>query len=157
RWRGRRRAVGRADGRRVAGVLRQDTMNLLIAVPAALAGAAFFGLTSALQHRATQRVQHREALQPGLIVDLAQQRVWQMSLVATTLGMILQWVALPTGPLVLVQPLLVTGLLFGVLFSGTFDRVVLAGAGLCVAGLAAFLLVARPSGDSQDMKLSAVL
>jgi len=132
-------------------------MNLLIAVPAAVGGAAFFGLTSALQHRATQQVRPRDALEPGLLVDLAQQRVWLLSLVANAFGVILQWVALTTGPLVLVQPLLVTGLLFGVLFSGSFDRVVLLGAGLCVAGLAAFLLVARPSGDSSEMTLGAVL
>jgi drug/metabolite transporter (DMT)-like permease len=132
-------------------------MNLLIAVPAAVGGAAFFGLTSALQHRATQQVRRREALQPGLLVDLAQQRVWLLSLVANAFGVILQWVALTTGPLVLVQPLLVTGLLFGVLFSGSFDRIVLLGAGLCVAGLAAFLLVAQPTGDSQEMTLGAVL
>ena len=132
-------------------------MNLVVAVPAAVGGAAFFGLTSALQHRATQRVQQREALRPGLLVDLAQQRVWLLSLVANAFGVILQWVALTTGPLVIVQPLLVTGLLFGVLFSGSHDRVVLVGAGLCVAGLAAFLLVARPSGDTQEMTLSTVL
>jgi drug/metabolite transporter (DMT)-like permease len=132
-------------------------MNLLIAVPAAVGGAAFFGLTSALQHRATQQVRQRDALQPGLLVDLAQQRVWLLSLVANAFGVILQWVALTTGPLVLVQPLLVTGLLFGVLFSGSFDRVVLLGAGLCVAGLAAFLLMARPTGDTDEMTLGAVL
>jgi hypothetical protein len=132
-------------------------VNLVIAVPAAIGGAAFFGLTSALQHRATQRVRRRDALRPGLLVDLAQQRGWLLSLVANAFGVILQWVALTTGPLVLVQPLLVTGLLFGVLFSGSFDRVVLLGAGLCVAGLAAFLLVARPTGDTQEMTLSAVL
>ena len=132
-------------------------MNLLIAVPAAVGGAAFFGLTSALQHRATQQVRQRDALQPGLLVDLAQQRVWLLSLVANAFGVILQWVALTTGPLVLVQPLLVTGLLFGVLFSGSFDRVVLLGAGLCVAGLAVFLLMARPTGDTDEMTLGAVL
>ncbi|MFI9381433.1 DMT family transporter [Kutzneria sp. NPDC052558] len=132
-------------------------MNLLIAVPAAVGGAAFFGLTSALQHRATQQVRQRDALEPGLLVDLAQQRVWLLSLVANAFGVILQWVALTTGPLVLVQPLLVTGLLFGVLFSGSFDRVVLLGAGLCVAGLAAFLLVAQPTGDSTEMTLGGVL
>jgi drug/metabolite transporter (DMT)-like permease len=132
-------------------------MNLVVAVPAAVGGAAFFGLTSALQHRATQQVRQREALQPGLLFDLAQQRVWLLSLVANAFGVILQWVALTTGPLVLVQPLLVTGLLFGVLFSGSFDRVVLLGAGLCVAGLAAFLLVARPEGDTTEITLGAVL
>jgi hypothetical protein len=54
---------------------------------------------------------------------------------------------------VLVQPLLVTGLLFGTMFSVWLahrrpDRQILGGALACVVGLAAFLTLARPRGTS---------
>jgi drug/metabolite transporter (DMT)-like permease len=68
-------------------------------------------------------------------------------------GLSLQLVALAFGPLVLVQPLLVTGVLFGALFSALLahrrvDRLVVLGSLGCVAGLSAFLVLARPNGTT---------
>jgi drug/metabolite transporter (DMT)-like permease len=137
--------------------------DLAIAVPAAVGAAAAFGLTGAMQHQATRRVRQRGALQPSLLVDLAHQPIWLLSLIANAVGVVLQWIALVTGPLVLVQPLLVTGLLFAVSFTALMrrqrpDRVVLLGAALCAIGLAAFLLIAQPTATrAPTLRLHDVL
>lgn len=136
--------------------------QLFIAVPAALGAAASFGFTAVLQHHATRLVPRHGALRPSLLVDLIQQPIWLASVVANVAGIGLQVVALTYGPLVLVQPLLVMGLLFAVLIGSAFarhrpDRMLLLGAGCCVAGLAAFLLVARPTGGGGRLTIDEVL
>jgi drug/metabolite transporter (DMT)-like permease len=133
-----------------------------IAVPSALVAAAAFGLTGALQHQAARRTPEDGTVRVGLLWALLRQPLWLASLLANGLGVVAQWVALSTGPLVLVQPLLVTGLVFAVCSSSVLarrrpDRVVLAGAGLCVAGLAMFLLLARPTSGDDVLGLGAVL
>ncbi|HEY3606270.1 MAG TPA: DMT family transporter [Pseudonocardiaceae bacterium] len=125
--------------------------NLWIALPAALGGAVCFGLTGALQHAAARRVAARPALHPSLLADLARQRIWLFSLLANLGGSALQLLALSSGPLVLVQPLLVSGLVFAVVIRSMIARQppagkVVLGASMCAAGLAAFLLLAKPSG-----------
>jgi drug/metabolite transporter (DMT)-like permease len=125
--------------------------NLWIALPAALGGAVCFGMTGALQHTAARRVAARPALRPSLLVDLARQRIWLLSLLANLGGSALQLLALSSGPLVLVQPLLVSGLVFAVVIRSMIAKQppagkVVLGASLCAAGLAVFLLLARPSG-----------
>lgn len=136
--------------------------NLWIAFPAAIASAFCFGLTGALQHMAARRVAARPALQPGLLVDLARQNIWLVSLLANIAGSGLQLLALATGPLVLVQPLLVSGLLFAVLIRSWLAHKpprgqVMLGASLCAAGLAAFLLLARPTGGKDWLSFTQVL
>ena len=59
---------------------------LFIAVPAAMGAAMSFGVTGPLQNRATKRVPSREALRPSLLVDLAHQPLWVLSIVATVVG-----------------------------------------------------------------------
>jgi drug/metabolite transporter (DMT)-like permease len=134
---------------------------LFIAVPAAMGAAASFGVTGPLQNRATKRVPSRQALRPGLLIDLAHQPLWVLSIVATVVGSALQVVALDYGPLILVQPLLVTGLLFAVVISAGMarrrpDRIIMVGSSCCVAGLAAFLLVARPTPGKDTISGYAV-
>ncbi|GHF34165.1 drug/metabolite transporter (DMT)-like permease [Amycolatopsis bartoniae] len=128
--------------------------SLLLAVPAAVVGAASMGMASAAQARATKEVEVSRILDPGLLRGLAHRPLWLVGMVATGLGLALQLVALAFGPLLVVQPLLITSLIFAGVISARLerrplDRVMLAGSGVCIAGLAAFLLVARPSGDSQ--------
>lgn len=126
-------------------------MSLLsVALPAALAAAGSMGAAWALQHRAARRVRQPDAIRAQLFVDLARKPTWSASLACTVLGLVLQCVALVTGPLVLVQSVLVTALAVAVVFSHLLrrqrpDRIVLLGAALCVAGLVTFLCVAQPS------------
>jgi drug/metabolite transporter (DMT)-like permease len=136
--------------------------NLWIAIPAAICGALCFGLTGALQHIAARRVQARPALRPGLLLDLARQGIWLLSLLANIAGSGLQLLALGTGPLVLVQPLLVSGLLFAVVIRSWLAHKpppgsAVLGASMCAAGLAAFLLLSQPSGGKDWLSLTEVL
>jgi hypothetical protein len=124
-----------------------------IAVPAAVAGAASFGLASAVQQRATKQVPTSGTLNPRLLLELIRQPMWVLGIVTVIVGLSLQLIALAFGPLVLVQPLLVTGVLFGAVFSAllarrSVDRLVVLGALGCVAGLSAFLVLARPTGGT---------
>ncbi|MEO7194243.1 MAG: DMT family transporter [Pseudonocardiaceae bacterium] len=126
---------------------------LFVAVPAAVAGAASFGLASAVQQRATKQVPTTGTLDPRLLLDLIRRPVWVLGVGTVIVGLSLQLVALAFGPLVLVQPLLVTGVLFGAVFSALLarhrvDRLVVLGALGCVAGLSAFLLLAHPTAPS---------
>ncbi|MBB4689086.1 DMT family transporter [Amycolatopsis jiangsuensis] len=131
------------------------------AIPAAVAGSIAFGATGALQHRAARRTGERGAVRVGILRSLAAQPMWVASLAVNAAGVVLQWIALSTAPLVLVQPLLALGLVFAVLVSGVLarrrpDRVVVAGTGLTVAGIAAFLVLARPTAGSDRPTLAVI-
>jgi drug/metabolite transporter (DMT)-like permease len=130
--------------------------SMVVAVPVAVVAAALIGLASAAQAKATKQVPAGKTLHPGLLVDLAHRPLWLLGIGATIAGLILQIVALGFGPLLLVQPLLVTALPFAAGFSAWLghrraDRVVLVGALVCVAGLASFLALARPTGGSSEL------
>lgn len=125
---------------------------LLLAVPAAVVGAACMGLASAAQARATKEVAVSRILDPGLLRGLAHRPLWLIGMIATAAGLALQLVALAFAPLLVVQPLLVTSLIFAGVFSARLERrpadgVMIAGSLTCAAGLASFLLLARPSGN----------
>ena len=127
-----------------------------VAVPAAVAGAASFGLASAIQQRATKEVPTTGTLDPRLILELIRRPVWVLGIVTVVVGLSLQLVALAFGPLVLVQPLLVTGVLFGAVFAALLahrrvDRLIVLGSLGCVAGLSAFLLLVHPTDASTQL------
>ncbi|NIH83518.1 DMT family transporter [Amycolatopsis granulosa] len=125
---------------------------LEVAVPAAVVGAALMGLASAAQARATKQVEVARTLDPSLLTHLAHRPLWLAGIVATVAGLALQLVALAFAPLLVVQPLLVTSLIFAGLFADRLDRrrpdaVLGAGSLMCVAGLAAVLVLTRPGED----------
>lgn len=137
--------------------------GLLIAVPAAVLGALSFGLSSNFQYRATHQVPDRPAGDPVLFADLMRNGLWRYSVLLAIAGFALQVVALRFGPVMLVQPLLVTGLLFYVLLTPVLagrrpDGVRILGALLALSGLVAFLLVARPTDDGgRDLSPTTIL
>lgn len=129
--------------------------GLMIAVPAAVLGAAGFGLATAAQQRATKEVEVAPTLSPRLLVELWGRPMWLIGLVATGAALLLQLIALAFGPIAVVQPLLVTGVAFAAGFSALMarrrpDAVILFGALCCAAGLSAFLLLARPIAAATD-------
>lgn len=135
---------------------------LVVAVPAAVLAAFSFGLTGILQHRATQQVPTRLALRPQLLLDLARRRIWVLSVFASVVGFIAQVIALRFAPLALVQPLLVTNVLFAVVIGAAMarrspDRTMVLGALACGLGLAAFILIAEPSDGADALTYSEVL
>lgn len=135
---------------------------LVVAVPAAIVGAACMGLASAAQARATHEVPASRTLSPTLLFRLVRRPLWLVGIVATIAGLGLQVVALGFGPLLLVQPLLVSALPFASFFGAALvhkrvDRVIVLGAFVCVAGLSAFLLLARPTGGVDHLIREAPL
>ncbi|OLT19483.1 hypothetical protein BJF78_10530 [Pseudonocardia sp. CNS-139] len=135
-----------------------------IAVPAAVLGAAGFGLASAAQQRATHEVELAPTLSPRLLVDLTKRPMWLLGLAATIVALLLQLVALAYGPLAVVQPLLVTGVAFAAGFTALMshrrpDLLTILGALCCAAGLSIFLLLARPvaSQPHADVDLASGL
>ncbi|MDQ0381728.1 DMT family transporter [Amycolatopsis thermophila] len=125
------------------------TSSLVVAVPAAVTGAALMGLASAAQARATKQVDRARTLDPALLSRLVRRPLWLAGIAATVAGLVLQLVALAFAPLLVVQPLLVTSLIFAGFFSARLehrppDAVLAAGSVLCVAGLAVFMVLARP-------------
>lgn len=137
--------------------------TVVVAVPSALLAAAAFGLTGALQHRADREVAKGERIGAAGLLVLLRSRLWLASLMTTAVGLACQGLALASGPLILVQPLLVTGVIFGAVFAAllakrSLDRVVLLGTLTCSAGLATFLVLARPSaGRPGEPGLGSVL
>lgn len=128
---------------------------LLVAVPAAVLGAAGFGMATAAQQRATKEVETTRTLSPRLFTRLIARPIWVLSLFATVVALALQLVALTFGPITIVQPLLVTGVVFAAGFSAlmarrTPDPPILLAALCCAGGLAAFLLLARPVPAAAD-------
>lgn len=136
--------------------------SLVVAVPAAILGSASMGMASAAQAKASKLVPTRRTLHPILLLHLVRQPLWLIGMGATVAGLALQVVALGWGPLMLVQPLLVTALPFASLFAALLirrspDRVIVAGTFICVLGLSALLVLARPTGGLDHLIPSAPL
>lgn len=122
--------------------------NPALAVGAALAAAALTAWGTAVQQRATQAVPHRPNA-VAFLLRLARKPAWLLSLGLILAGFGLYLLALAVGTLTLTQPIMISGVVFGSLFSAWLvrrrpDRTLIAGALLCGAGLALFLTVAAP-------------
>jgi drug/metabolite transporter (DMT)-like permease len=123
------------------------------AVPAAIGAAAAFGAGNVAEMRAARRARAGDDLHPRLLVELVRDRLWLVGIAASVVGYALQAAALFLAPVVLVQPLIVTELLFALPLAAWLAGVRLgrrefAGAVLVTVGIAVFMLAARPSGDS---------
>jgi drug/metabolite transporter (DMT)-like permease len=124
----------------------------------ALAAAFLFGIGTVLQQRAAMQVPDEEAMKAGLLVRLAKQPVWLAGIAADALGFVAQAVALAIGRIVVVQPLLATAVVFALPFGAKLDkrrltRNEIAGAAAVVGGVAAFVVVANPTGGVDNPKL----
>jgi drug/metabolite transporter (DMT)-like permease len=140
----------------------RQVRSVIVPVLAALAGAAVYGVTGVLQQRATRRVKGSTTDQVRFARGLLRQRKWLLSTLGTVIGFALQGLALGTGPIALVQPLLVTGLLFAgitgfILRRQPIDWPWLGWLLLTAGGLALFLAMARPSGGAEEPRPGAIL
>ena len=125
--------------------------SMAVAVVAAIAAAFCFGAAGVLQQAATHRIPERPALSPAILVDLIAIPSFGLGVLLGAAGFALQVTALSFGALIVVQPLLVTGVLFYLLIAARIRRVhpdpgLVLGVLITLAGLSAFLVVARPSG-----------
>jgi drug/metabolite transporter (DMT)-like permease len=137
-------------------------VNVVLPVAAALAGAAVYGVTGVLQQRSARQVEGETTNQVGFVRGLISQPLWLFSTIGSVVGFALQGLALGTGPIVLVQPLLVTGVLFAALTGfllghRAVDWPLMGSLVLTAAGLAVFLLVARPSAGNATLTVAEVL
>jgi hypothetical protein len=125
-------------------------MDTLIAVVAALGAACAFGVSSVLMFLAASRAPRQDVLRLRLIARLSRNPIWTagMALQAASYG--IQGIALAFGPLVLVQPLAATDLLFALpllalVHRHAMRRRQLLAALLVAVGVATFLAVSPPS------------
>ncbi|HET6964699.1 MAG TPA: DMT family transporter [Acidimicrobiales bacterium] len=117
-------------------------------VGTALASALAAAASSILQHHTARRAP--DGTTHRLLGHLVTRPLWIAGLVASAVGLALHVVALDHGQLAVVQPLLISGVLFALPISAILEGRRPSGrewllALVLVAGLAVFLLAARPS------------
>jgi drug/metabolite transporter (DMT)-like permease len=123
------------------------------AVAAALGGGASFAAANVMQQRTARRLDADDRVRPSLLLVLIRHPLWLAGFAASGLGFGLQALALSLAPIVLVQPLIVTELIFALPLAAWASGVRLgrrewSGALLVAGGLAAFLAVAQPREGS---------
>jgi hypothetical protein len=129
----------------------------VIAVGLALLSALAFATSTVVQHRVVTSVSasagHRRALR--LVLGVLGHRTWLLGQAAAVAGVALHATALRNGPVILVQPVLSSGLVLSLAVGALADRghperrlphlAEWLAAGVVVLGLIVFLLCARPS------------
>jgi drug/metabolite transporter (DMT)-like permease len=123
----------------------------------ALAAAFFFALGLVLQEKAASD-QPPESVRAGFLTRLARQPVWLLGLLSQGIGFVAQAIALGIGRIVVVQPLLVATIVFAlplgrVIEKRRVQRTDMIGAALVTGGLAALLIVSKPSAGEDDASL----
>jgi hypothetical protein len=112
-------------------------------------GALSYALASVLQQTAAYEAPPEHNMNLGLMTYLIKRKVWLAGITFDGLGYVLQAVALNFGPLSLVEPLFVTGLLFALPLGAAIKRRMLNrmewfGGIAVTAGLATFVRVTQP-------------
>jgi drug/metabolite transporter (DMT)-like permease len=97
--------------------------NTLISAAAALVAGMCLAATGLLQQGAASKESADKQFSVQLIVDLMRNRTWLAGIGAAMASYVFQAVALATGPLSLVQPLVVSELLFAIPISARRHRV----------------------------------
>jgi drug/metabolite transporter (DMT)-like permease len=123
----------------------------------ALVAALLFALGTVLQQRAGLESPPGGS-SSGLLIRMAKRPMWLVGIAADTFGFIAQAAALGFGRLAVVQPLLVSSVVFALplgarLTKQKVTRLDLGAAVLVVAALVAFLTIADPSGGRADAPL----
>jgi drug/metabolite transporter (DMT)-like permease len=123
----------------------------------AIAAAIFFAFGTVLQQKAGLE-KPSQGSSAGLLVQMARRPVWLAGIAADALGFVCQAVALAIGRLAVVQPLLVSTVVFalplGARFTGQrIKRIDIGAALLVVLALIGFLTIADPSGGRDDAPL----
>ncbi len=128
-------------------------MQLFVAIPAAVAAGACFAVGGALQQRVASQRPEGESLSFRLLGELARQKMWLLGIGLAVVSYGFQGLALGFGPLSLVQPLIVTELIFALPLSAYLNDVRLGwhswlGAAIVGGGLAVAIIAANPrEGD----------
>ena len=118
----------------------------------ALGAALLFGLGSVVQQRVASAAPPGKSLRIGLLLWLVRQPKWLAGVGTALVGNLLSGAALGMGSVALVQPLLVTRLLFALPLSAAWARQRLTGRDwlgmlATAGGLGTFIAVARPTAS----------
>lgn len=122
-------------------------------VAAALAGALCIALSTSLQHTSAEAAPGGPSGSRWLLLHLAGRPVWLLGLLVGLAGFVLHALALAVGAVSLVQPLMVSVLVFALPVRAALDRRAptgrsLAWAALTALALAVFIVVSHPSVGS---------
>lgn len=124
---------------------------MIVAVLGALIAGALFATGGVLQQREAATRPKDESLSVLLIVDLARQPLWLAGMAVAVLSYAFQALALAFGPLAVVQPLIITELIFAVPVSARLQHATLGlrewvGVLAVSGGLAVAIVAADPRG-----------
>ncbi|MDA8392441.1 MAG: DMT family transporter [Actinomycetota bacterium] len=124
---------------------------MLVAIPLALMAALSFAAAAILQQRSARAAPEGESMSPRLILDLVRRPVWIAGFAVGMGSYGLQAAALAYGSVGVVQPIIVTELVFALPFAirskgARLGLRELGGAASTAAGVALFLLSASPTG-----------
>src|ERR1022692_306332 len=125
-----------------------------LAVALALVGSGCYAVAVVTQQGAAARLPSGPEFDPTLLRRLVRRPVWLAGMAAVMAGFGLQAAALGLGRLVLVEPVLASGLLFALALAGWRDRRPLraaewAAALAAVAGLSVFVGAGQPAGGQR--------
>lgn len=132
------------------------------AIILALAAALAFGASTALMHHGASSAPHDIGGTRALLAHVVMQWRWLLGMLASLLGLALHALALGAGTLTLVQPIVVSGLVFSFVFRSALDRRLppphaLAWVSVTAVGLAVFLLGANSARSSDHLNEPAAL
>lgn len=133
---------------------------MLLAILLSLLAAFLFAVAAVLQQRGTTGVADDRALGVGFLRTLVHRPVWIAGIGADIVGFGVQAAALAVGSLLLVQPLLVTTLLFALPMAAWADRRALLRlewwmSALLMVCLVVFLVLGEPTAGREDPPLGA--
>ena len=129
----------------------------MVAILAALCAAALFAIAAALQHRSAGLVTDADTVRTAgvaaFVSETLRHPLWVAGSIADIVGFGLHAVAVRDGPLTLVQPLLVTGVLFALPLRRVLEhrhprREELGWAAALAVGLVFFLTISTPTNGA---------
>lgn len=123
---------------------------MLLAVVLALGCAATFAVSTSVQHQAAGGAPESASGLFQLLAHLIRQPLWLLGQLLATFAFVLHALALKAGPLALVQPLVVSGIVWAVPARAAMSRRMpslgeIRAVVLTAAGLAVFLVASNPS------------
>jgi hypothetical protein len=133
-----------------------------LAIALSLVAAFLFAGAAVLQQRGTEGVADADALGAGFLTTLVHRPIWLLGIAADIAGFGVQAAALAVGSLLLVQPLLVTTLLFALPMAARFAHRRLTEqewrwSGLLALSLVVFVVMGEPTSGRQAPSFSAWL
>lgn len=128
--------------------------RLGVAVTCAVAAALAYAVSNVLQQHEAEQVAEDKTLKLGLLAHLARRPRWLFGMGADVGGYVFEAVALGSGTLVLVEPILATSLLLSLFLGATINRRHIDRAGWAAAvvlaiGVSLFLFVVAPTRGAE--------